>query len=549
MESISNNRTFTPYVINNCILLSIVDGSPKFSRGMCQSRKRFICQIDKASCLSEENNFQIIFNSSSCPGRYYEIDKICYKFQSEEKTFDEAEMICNNENNSHLASVKSFSENAFLQLLMIKYNATGIWLGLKMKNSLDQGAKPVHYWNDGNPAFYNKWVHEDFGRFSVGQSRCTKQKEDSSGLWDLVPCNKSLPFICKLVQEKLHTSIESKNTFCPASWYAFNGSCYYINEEHDTTWQKAVEECILLDSRATLGHVYTTMEKQAIKYFLDIQNHPGLWTGTFVSKRGKPMNIDGSNVINENLEKLDEREKEENCAKLSIVHGREVLNWDRCDQKYGFVCKMESIQHVDILLSNATSAGCPNQKWARRGDYCYHFLPDQFLTWTQSETMCALFGKDRNHPKSHLVSIQDSRENHFIQVLLQMKTELPFHRWAWIGFNMGFKDGWTDGQEIEYENWSKSNLFRTTFLCTALETTTGIWTSKRCDELLGAVCKIHIRDQLESTAFTTITNPFNNKISSPEQSTTKRPGSSLSVVYTSRGTPAPSINSSDKQIM
>ena len=289
------------------------------------------------------------------------------------------------------------------------------------------------------------------------------------------------------------------------------------------------------------------MEKQAIKYFLDNQNDPGLWTGTFVNKGGMPMNIGGSYLINEGLEKPNERDKEKNCAKLSLVYGRELLNWDRGDVNHGFVCKMESLQHPETLLSNRTSEGCPDESWIRREEYCYHFHPDQFLTWNQAERMCGMFGEKSNNSESHLASIQDSLENHFIQVLSYQKTKLPFHRWTWIGYNTGYqnKTGWTDGQEMEYGNWSKSNLFSTGTSCTVLESTTGIWKNKGCDERLEAVCKMHSRHQQEtSTASTTATNPFNNTISSSDQITTISLSNSSSVVYAS---PEHSTKSSDKQ--
>ena len=550
MESISVDCT-TPYLSGNnrCTFLLNDDESPKFSKAPCKSKKKFICQIDKARFPFEENNFEEIFNSSSCPDGYYGIDKTCYKFHPEEKVFDEAEIICRTENTSHLTSVESYTDNVFLQMLMIKNNVTNTWLGLKMKHTLHQGAKPVHYWNDGNPVFDTKWTHSNVTHFSVEEIRCALLNKGSLWSWNLASCDKKLPFICKLVQKKLHISTKLRNTFCPGSWYAFNGSCYYIHEEQDTSWQGAVEKCILLDSRATLGSVYTTMEKQAIKYFLDNQNDPGLWTGTFVTKGGMSMNIGGSELINEALEKPNERDKEKNCAKLSLVYGRELLNWDRCDEKYGFVCKMESLQHPETLLSNTTSEGCPDRSWIRREEYCYRFLPDQFLTWNQAERMCTMFGEKNNNSESHLASIQDSLENHFIQVLLYQKTKLPFQRWTWIGYNTGYqnKTGWTDGQEMEYENWSKSNLLRTGTFCTALETTTGIWKNKGCDEQLEAVCKIHSRDQEEtSTASTTATNVFNNTISSSDQITTTSLSNSSSEVYAS---PDHSTNSSDKQTM
>ena len=483
IKSMSNNLTAYPF--DNCIFLSYDDEFPKFTRGACRKRKQFICQLGK---VAKRRNIQEIFNSSSCPDGYYGIDKTCYKFHSEEKTFDEAEIFCRKENNSHLTSVESHSENKLLQLLVEENNVTSIWVGLRIKHNLQQRVKVVSYWNDGQPIFYTNWIHEDGAHWSYKKNRCTEMTDGWTRSWKLASCEQRLSFVCKLVQEKFHSFVTSRDIFCPSFWYTFNGSCYYIHEGQDTTYQDAVKACIQLDTMATLGSVHTTMEKRAIKYFLQNEkNYPGLWTGTFIGKSGNSMNIDGSSRIDESLRREDrERQSDERCARLSWNEGTDSFNWTKCDKKYGFVCKMSPLDHPEIILSNISWDGCSSQKWIRRGEHCYLFLPDQYLTWRQAERKCA-----SQEVESSLVSVQESRENHFIQVMMYEKSELSFHRWAWIGYRKDSKEegNWGNWENFDSENRRAEDSLGSRFSCVALETTTGLWVLKPCDDLLGVVCK------------------------------------------------------------
>ena len=383
-------------------------------------------------------------------------------------------MICNEENNSHITSIESYHENSLLQLLVEGNNATSTWVGLRMKRTLQQREKVLFYWNDGQPAFYTNWIHQNDVSWSHKQNRCTKMTGGWSRSWLLVTCEQILPFICKIAEKKPHSLKITGDIFCPSSWYAFNGSCYYIQEEQDTTYQAAVKACIHLDTRASLGSVHTTKEKRAIKYFLRNKNHPGLWTGTFIGKSGNSMNIDGSSRIDESLRRNDmERQSDEKCARLSWKEGTDSVYWTKCNKKYGFVCKMSPLDHPEVILSNISGDACPGRKWVRREEYCYLFLPDQYLSWRQAERKCA-----SQEVESSLASIQDSRENHFIQVIMHEKSELSFHRWTWISYRKDNEEqsNWGNTWEnFESENRRTDNSLRQGSSCVAMETTTGFW--------------------------------------------------------------------------
>ena len=98
-------------------------------KGKCDATKNFICQIDKNSKTFKPLSTKDTFNSSGCPDGFYGNDEACYKFYSQERTFNEAEKICGQQNNTHLASAGSYFENTILQLIAKENNATVIWLG------------------------------------------------------------------------------------------------------------------------------------------------------------------------------------------------------------------------------------------------------------------------------------------------------------------------------------------------------------------------------------------------------------------------------------
>ena len=70
------------------------------------------------------------------------------------------------------------------------------------------------------------------------------------------------------------------------------------------------------------------------------------------------------------------------------------------------------------------------------------------------------------------------------------KSELSFHRWAWTGYRKDSEEesNWWNWENFDSENMRAEDSFVPRTLCVALETTTGVWAMKPCDDLLGVVC-------------------------------------------------------------
>ena len=346
----------------------------------CTLKKNFICQINKKATVSSSVNIvtEDFMNVTRCPpGFSFATTESCYKVVPEKMDYKRAELFCNKQNGSHLTSVESKFEDILLQRIAEYSNVTTVWLGLQLQETpqlLDTG-KRLFYWNDGYPVFYDKWL-KDQNNIAVNKSKLCVTHQGATQ-WVASSCHETYPFICKRKLDQSSQLVNKDRTFCPNHWVPFDSHCYYIERVIELTWREAAEKCIHFNINYTLTSITSDLEVQFVKYMVQGNVQSGVWTGVYLNRNNIPTSIDGTTVRlagHEHSSKFPGK-----CGMLTPSDRSENLQWTDCNQKHGYVCKIKQFEQKDFVATNETSAGCPCNEWLRLHNYCYLFLPDQFL--------------------------------------------------------------------------------------------------------------------------------------------------------------------------
>uniref|UniRef100_A0A3Q2XGB6 Galactose-specific lectin nattectin-like n=2 Tax=Hippocampus comes TaxID=109280 RepID=A0A3Q2XGB6_HIPCM len=134
----------------------------------------------------------------NCPEGWTQLDKYCYIFEHEPRTFSDAERVCTILG-GNLASINSRLENAVV-VELIREGAGSVvdtWIGLH-----DAILEDNFIWTDGETF--------KFSNFGAGQPDNTGGNEDcveirGDSLWDDDECTDLNPFVCiRPVEEKDH---------------------------------------------------------------------------------------------------------------------------------------------------------------------------------------------------------------------------------------------------------------------------------------------------------------------------------------------------------
>ena len=135
----------------------------------------------------------LFFNSiERCEQGWAMFKNGCYKFNLEEKDWDEAENTCNQEN-GHLTSVLSNEEVNFIRCLQDPAAIHKTWIGAKR---IGNGFE----WSDGKGFEFENWRTGQPNN-QGGQENCIEVDSDpgqsSHDQWNDVPCSNKRNFVCK----------------------------------------------------------------------------------------------------------------------------------------------------------------------------------------------------------------------------------------------------------------------------------------------------------------------------------------------------------------
>ncbi|XP_061633486.1 lithostathine-1-alpha-like [Phyllopteryx taeniolatus] len=125
---------------------------------------------------------------NSCPKGWTQLDCHCYQYQDEERTFADAESVCNILG-GNLVSIHSDLENAFiLELIRQGGNDDEAWIGYH-----DAVEEDDFLWTDGSDQDYTNF--DVSGTEPDGTGDCVHMDE-SAGLWEDSVCSDEVAYVC-----------------------------------------------------------------------------------------------------------------------------------------------------------------------------------------------------------------------------------------------------------------------------------------------------------------------------------------------------------------
>ena len=135
--------------------------------------------------------------------------------------------------------------------------------------------------------------------------------------------------------------------------------------------------------------------------------------------------------------------------------------------------------------------GCPS-KWFEYNDYCYQIRGvnvAQSKSWTTARHDCR-----SGIPTSYLASIHRQTEQFFVSSFLKGNASNVAS--LYIGLNSRQTEGgyqWSDNSAVSYTHWKPGFVTDQGKDCIAIETATGYWVDRACDDSTGYICKMRNR--------------------------------------------------------
>ena len=507
-----------------------------------------------------------------CPTGFKFRAKSCYKVYEEEMNFQQAQNECQ-KSGANLVSILSSAEEATLRLLIREtiddYYSFEVWIGMQVNRTRGENIHSsmtidLLFWLDGHPAFYNEFRRRSMYLYP-GKSNVQCATHDRYW-WELTSCDRKYPFVCKYDNQTNIMKIEKPkpNSYCPVKWKSLGTYCYYF-EEDEKTWGKAVEFCMNKDPSASLITIENEMENKFVSYHLDEMKETSYWrdleendtrTGWMGFYRSRTnlthiIPVDGSDIGYENWEHAwkpgkGSLIKEHRCAAIMPGLDYGEWKWDDCRSQRKYVCKMPRI--LLDLSEESNTTRCPEKGiWVKWESYCYMFLPDEFLTWSQAISKCKSYDEDNIWMDLTTASIHSLQENIFIKENMFSRTKLPFHRSFWIGLKTeGTVKSWSDGSTVSYKNledeydwrWIRKDRIE----CGKMDIDFGTWESRHCEIAYGTVCKTKARKHKSLASISNFATPsstaLNNKKTFTEGTT--------STIVTTKVTETPAENVSSQ---
>ncbi|XP_077573842.1 galactose-specific lectin nattectin-like [Stigmatopora nigra] len=131
-----------------------------------------------------------------CPKGWTQLDKNCYIFQNDDRTFSDAESICNILD-ANLVSINSRKENALVVELIreCRGEIVDTWIGLH--DAVEEGE---YIWTNGEIVNFSGFAPSQPDGPSVNEDCVEIENQDD--MWHDVPCTDLNPYVCMKPVEK-----------------------------------------------------------------------------------------------------------------------------------------------------------------------------------------------------------------------------------------------------------------------------------------------------------------------------------------------------------
>ncbi|KAF3686592.1 Secretory phospholipase A2 receptor [Channa argus] len=428
-----------------------------------------------------------------CPEGWKRHGYSCYMVTSHEQSHEDAVMgyYCK----APLLTIENRFEQAFVNSLLRASGAnssTYYWIGL-----MDQGKKEEYTWLPHNgsslPLTFTNWNKHQ----PVSGGGCVAMSGGPAlGHWEVKDCKsyKALS-VCKQSISSYHDVPLPEHHInayapCPPGWESNSGLLHCFKVFHDEkvlmkrSWVEADFFCQALGAQLASFHHYE--EQVFVKQLLStmFEGTEGRWFWVGLNKRdpehpGTWEWSDDTPVVTSFIGDKNEEDDRRDCAVYSDLTN--TLMPQPCDTKHEWICKLSRGDKLKKPYWYTEQ----NEPWV-----FYHgaeYLPAKKpYDWDAVSLACQMMG-------AYLLSIHSKEELHFVKERLRRLSLGPTD-W-WIGLSIG-KTGeevrWTDKTDVDFQNWAKGiarvgpNKNR---LCVTMSSSSGKWSTNKCSDLHGYVCK------------------------------------------------------------
>ncbi|XP_054907907.1 C-type mannose receptor 2 [Poeciliopsis prolifica] len=412
----------------------------------------------------------------------------CYKLSSEKSDWNVAQKTCQ-KMDANLVSIHTLPEMEFI-IRNIKKDLDQVWIGLH-----DREMQMDFQWTDHTPVIFTFWHPYEPNNFRNTPEDCVSMWGPDAR-WDDVPCNTTLPFICK----KLGTKSDGKpqNQECKQGWKWHSPACFWVGEDL-STFDEARKFCELQE--AALVTITNRFEQAFASSLVFGRSGDSFWIGLNDQvSHGSFRWLSGDEVTYTHWNRDQPTNIRGGCVVMATGSATGLWEVKECaSAKAKFICR----QNQDASLSPeppapqptpSLSGACPKD-WKSNSNlrYCYKVFHssqlEQKLKWLDAHLFC------RKH-RANLLSISSPEEEQFVlQVLHENFGESEEHEqhWFWIGLNRRnpMDNGswkWSDGLPLTYRNFGR--YYYNIRQCAAADLGTMTWLAMHCDSELDWICKI-----------------------------------------------------------
>ncbi|XP_074522887.1 secretory phospholipase A2 receptor [Halichoeres trimaculatus] len=450
----------------------------------CDERLPAVCRRESPSPLSDPGTWD-----EGCPEGWKRHGHSCYTVTSHEQNFYDAlyEYYCD----APLLTVENRFEQSFVNSLLSASGADSTkyyWIGL-----MDHGEDGEYYWvpHKGSlmPLTFTNWnKHQPVS----GEGCVAMSGGPALGQWEVKDCKsyKALS-VCKQNISSYHGVTLPEHHIdafapCPPGWESQSGMFYCFKVFHDEkvlmkrSWVEADFFCRALGAQLASFRYYE--EQVFVKKLLSnmFEGTEARWFWVGLNKRdpedpGAWEWSDGSPVVTSFIEDKNEEDDRRDCAMYSDLTN--TLMPQPCDNKHEWICKLA---RGDELIKPYWYTE-QSEPWVfyRGAEY---LLAKQPFSWEAVSLACQMMG-------AYLLSIHSREELHFIKERLRRLSLGPTD-W-WIGLSIpqpGEEVRWRDQTDLDFQNWADSDP-RKTGMCATISSSTGKWSTSKCSDLHGYVCK------------------------------------------------------------
>ncbi|KAM3625162.1 uncharacterized protein V6R79_007800 [Siganus canaliculatus] len=434
------------------------------------------------------------FWDEDCPEGWKRRSHYCYRVFEHEQYFHDA-MNTGYYCTGSLLTVENRFEQAFINSLLSENKANSdMYYWIALMDEEGTGEYSWHHNHSVKPLTFTNWNKHQ----PVSVKGCVAMSGGPAlGRWEVKDCALDKAFsVCKQsinshqVNYQLPEHFIDVNAPCPPGWESTSELFHCFKVFHDEkvlmkrSWAEADFFCQALGTQLASFSYYE--EQVFVKKLLStmFEGSESRWFWVGLNKRD-PENpgtwewSDGSMVMTSFIDNKNEEDDIRNCAVYSDL--KNALMPQPCDTRHEWICKLTKGDEVKTPYWYTEQS----EPWV-----FYHgaeyLLAKQPFDWDTVSLGCQMMG-------AYLLSVHSREELHFIKERLRRLSVGPTE-W-WIGLSLGQPGEevrWSDKTEVDFQNWAEGSAGadpKKNGLCVTMSSSTGKWSTRKCSDLHGYVCK------------------------------------------------------------